>query len=209
MKKIISSLSLVLLSLVIILQEPLAAEYPWKLRIKKDSISVYTRRVEGSPIFEFKADVIVDEPLEKVIHFFEDETKITQWYYQCVKAEVVRKNSPAETVFYFVINLAWPVTDRDCVFNQIKSVDPKSGTVIYTSCALPNDLPKQKGNIRVLFLNASWHFTPLKGGRTEIYFQQHSDPGGSIPSLLVNRLSVETPFHCLNNLRRMIGEIKD
>ncbi len=187
----------------------MAVEYPWQLRMDKDEIAVYTRKVEASPILEFKASVIVHEPLDKVVHFFEDESNLIQWYYQCVRAEVVRKKGIGERIFYFVINLGWPVKDRDCVFSQIKSLDSKSGAVSYTICALPETLPKKKGMIRVLFLNATWRFTPLKDGRTEIYFQQHSNPGGSIPVFLVNKLSVEIPYHCLNNLRKMIGEIKD
>jgi hypothetical protein len=187
----------------------MAVEYPWQLRMNKDGIAVYTRRVEASPILEFRASVIVNEPLDKVINFFEDENNLTKWYYQCVRAEVVRKKSLGEKIFYFVINLAWPVTDRDCVFSQIKSLNSSSGAVSYTICALPGTLPREKGKIRVLFLNATWRFTPLNDGRTEIYFQQHSNPGGSIPPFLVNKLSVETPFHCLNNLRNMVSEIKD
>ena len=191
------------------LQASIPKEYPWQLRLNKEEILVYTRRVENSPIVEFKANVIVNEPLEKVVRFFEDEKNMTNWYYQCVRAEVVRKKSIGEKMFYFVINLAWPVSDRDCVFNQIKSLDSGSGAVSYTLCALPDDLPKQRGKIRVLSLNATWRFTPLKGGRTEIYFQQHRNPGGSIPALLVNKLSVEIPFNCLKNLRQMIGDLKD
>ena len=190
-------------------QGAMAIEYPWQLRLERDGIAVYTRRVEASPILEFKSSVIVNEPLEKVISFFEDETNLIRWYYQCVRAEVVRKNSLGERIFYFVINLGWPVKDRDCVFTQVKSLDPASGVISYNLCALPETLPRKKGKVRVLFLDATWRFTPLEGNRTEIYFQQHSNPGGSVPVFLVNRLSVEIPFHCLNNLRRMIGEIKD
>lgn len=189
-------------------QAAMALEYPWQLRLERDGIAVYTRRVEASLIVEFKSSVIVNEPLDKVISFFEDESNLTRWYYQCVRAEVVRKKSLGERIFYFVINLGWPVKDRDCVFSQVKSLDPASGAISYALCALPETLPREKGKVRVLFLNATWRFTPLEKNRTEIYFQQHSNPGGSVPVFLVNKLSLEIPFHCLNNLRRMIGEIK-
>lgn len=190
-------------------QEAMAVEYPWQLRMNKEEIAVYTRKVEASPILEYRANVIVDEPLAKVIRFFEDVKEMPQWYYQCVQAELVQREDLDKKIFYFVLRLPWPVTERDCVFSQIKSINPDNGAVSYIISALPERLPKQKGKIRVLSLNSIWRFTPLKNGRTEIYFQQHSNPGGSIPSFLVNKLSVEIPFYSLKNLRKMIKELKD
>jgi hypothetical protein len=187
----------------------MAAQYPWQLKMHKDGISVYTRKVEASPILEYKADLIVDQPLAKVISFFEDEKKMPQWYYQCVQAELVQKESAEKKIFYFVLHLPWPVTERDSVFSQSKLINPNDGTVNYIISALPERLPKQKGKIRVLSINSIWSFTPLKDGRTKVYFQQHSNPGGSIPSFLVNKLSVEIPFNSLKNLRKMLKEIKD
>jgi hypothetical protein len=187
----------------------MAAEYPWQLRMNKDEIRVYTRKVEASSILEYKANVIVDEPLAKMIRFFEDVKKMPQWYYQCVQAELVQAEDKEKKIYYFVLHLPWPVTERDCVFSQIKSFNPDNGAVSYIISALPERLPGQKGKIRVLSLNSIWRFTPLKDGRTEVYFQQHSNPGGSIPSFLVNKLSVEIPFYSLKNLRKMAKELKD
>jgi hypothetical protein len=190
-------------------QAAIPAEYPWQLRLNKEEILVYTRRVEASPILEFKANIIVDEPLDKVVRFFEDEKNMTQWYYQCVRAELVQKESVGKKIFYFVLHLPWPVTERDCVFSQIKSINPDNGVVSYIISVLPERLLEQKGKIRVLSLNSIWRFVPLKDGRTEVYFQQHSNPGGSIPSFLINKLSVEIPFYSLKNLSKMVKDIKE
>ena len=185
------------------------AEHPWQLQIKKDGISVSTRKVDGSPILEYKADVIVDAPLPKATSIFEDDTKTPLWYHNCTYAELVEGKIPDQRVSYIVLRLPWPVSERDSVFQSVRSLDPESGTVTYSQSALPTRLPERKGRIRVIYLNSVWRFTPLADGRTEIYFQQHSDPGGSIPAFLVNRLSVEIPFYSLKNLRKLILESKE
>jgi len=185
-----------------------AADFPWQLRVKDDGITVYTRKVEGSPILAFKADMTIDAPLDKVVRFYEDEKKLPQWYYQCVRAEVIETESAEQQIFYFVVHLPWPVTERDSVFRRTKSVDPASGTVTYSATALPKRLPVEKGKIRVQALDSTWHFTPLGGGRTAVRFEQHSDPGGSIPAFLVNKLVVDIPFNSLKNMRKMILDIK-
>ena len=71
---------------------------------------------------------------------------------------------------------------------------------------LPDELPLKKGMVRVQAINSVWRFTPLADGQTEIYFQQHSDPGGSIPALLVNRLVKDIPFNTLKNFRQFIKD---
>ncbi|MCX5699291.1 MAG: START domain-containing protein [Candidatus Omnitrophica bacterium] len=190
------------------LEEASAAEYPWKLRINKEEITVYTRKVEASPILEYKANMIVGAKLDKVIRFFEDVKKMPQWYYQCIQAGPLASESAEKQIIYFVLHLPWPVAERDCVFSWVKSLDPVSREVSYTLSVVSGKFPEQKGKIRVLDLNSIWRFTPLKDGRTEVYFQQHSNPGGSIPLFLVNKLSVEIPFYSLKNLRKMINEIE-
>lgn len=198
-----------LASLFFSLEEIFAAEYPWKLRINKEEIVVYTRKVEASPILEYKASMIVEVPLAKLIRLFEDVKKMPQWYYQCVQAEFLPSEVAKKQIIYFVLHLPWPVSERDCVFSWFKSSDSVSKEVSYTLSAVSGKFPEQKGKIRVTYLNSIWRFTPLKDGRTEVYFQQHSNPGGIIPSFLVNKLSVEIPFYTLRNLRRMVKEIKD
>ena len=198
----------ILASLSSLLKETSAAEYPWKLRINKEEITVYTRKVEASPILEYKANMVIKVPLDKAIHFFEDIKNIPKWYYQCVQAELIQSDSP-ENIIYFVSRLPWPVTARDCVFSWIKSINQVSGEVIYTLHTVSGKFPEQKGRIRVIYIKSHWRFSPLKDGRTEVYFQQHSDPGGIIPVFLVNKLSVEIPFYSFKNFRKMIQESKN
>jgi hypothetical protein len=181
-----------------------AAEHPWQLKKEKEGISVSTRKVDGSPVLEYKANTIASAPLAKVISVFEDDAKIPLWYYQCVHAEVVGGKLPDQKIYYVVMHLPWPVTERDSIFQGIRSIDPASGVVTYTQSALPTYLPERKGKIRVLYLKSVWRFTSLADGSTEIYFQQHSNPGGSVPGFLVNSLSVEIPFYSLKNLRNSI-----
>ncbi|MBF0532592.1 MAG: hypothetical protein HQL23_05775 [Candidatus Omnitrophica bacterium] len=186
-----------------------SAEHPWQTRIKKDGITVSTRKVDGSPIIEYQADVIVDASLAQVTALFEDDLKTPLWYYQCVKAESVEKIIPDKKISYVVLHLPFPVAERDAVFQTIRSTDPASGVVTYIQTALPTRLPEHKGKIRVLYLNSIWRFAPQADGRTEMYFRQHSNPGGSIPVFLVNKLSVEIPFYSLKNFRKLVLKTKE
>jgi len=106
-----------------------AVEYPWQLRVKKDNISVSTRKVDGAAILEFKSDTTVSAPIDQAIALFEDEKRIPEWYYQCTNMKIVQDKGPSEKVFYLVLHLPWPVSERDVAFRRLKSVDSSTGSV--------------------------------------------------------------------------------
>ena len=181
-----------------------AEQSPWQLRQSREGIPVYTRKVAGSPILEYKANVIVDAPISKAVALFEDEKQIRRWYFQCVRSELVENEGPQKEIIYLILHLPWPVAPRDFVFRRTKSEDPANGTISYSLTALPNRLPMVKGMIRVKSIESVWRFTPLPNGQTEVYFQQHTDPAGSIPSSIVNKRAVQTPYNSLKNFRKLL-----
>ena len=183
--------------------QAMAAEYPWQLKRDKDGIKVYTRKVEGSPVLEYKATVTIKAPMADVIALYEDESRFPQWFYQCVEAKLLKDEGPDRKIIYFVLSLPWPVSQRDTVFRRTKLVDAQ-GAVTYDLTALPDEIPRHKGRVRVPYLKTIWRFTALPDGSTEVYFQQHSDAGGFIPPMIVNKLVVDIPFHSLKNLRKLI-----
>ncbi len=182
-----------------------AEQSPWQLRNRQDGIPVYTRKVEGSPILEYKANVIVDAPIPKVIALFEDEKQIARWYYQCVHSELVENEGPNKKVIYLILHLPWPVVARDFVFRRTRFDDPANGIISYSLTALPDRLPLAKHMIRVHSIESLWIFKSLPNGQTELFFQQHTDPAGSIPASLLNLKAVDTPYYSLKNFRKLIA----
>ena len=180
------------------------SQSPWQLKRSQDGIPVYTRKVDGSPILEYKANVIVDAPISKVITLFEDEKQIPRWYYQCVHAEMVENDGPKQEVIYLILHLPWPVASRDFVFKRTKLEDTKD-LVSYSLTALPDRLPLVKGMIRVQTIKSFWTFKSLPNDQTQIFFQQHTDPAGSVPISIINQLAVQTPFYTLKNFRKLIS----
>ena len=183
-----------------------AAEYPWELKKNEDGIRVSVRKVEGSSILEYQGTVVVNAAPEAVIRLFEEDRRIPEWFHQCSEARLIRANTPEDKILYFVISMPWPVTDRDLVFRRVRSQDPATGAVEYRSSSLSGVYPEQGGKVRMPYLKGFWRFTPLADGRTEIYYQQHSEVGGHIPDWLVNRLAVNIPFNSLFHFRQQLSK---
>jgi hypothetical protein len=186
-----------------------AAEYPWKVKKDEDGIRVSVRKVEGSSILEYKGTVVVDASPEAVVRLFEEDGRMPEWFHQCTEVRLLRANSPEDKALYFVISMPWPVKDRDLVFRRVRSRDPATGSVEYRTSSLSEVYPEQDGKVRMPYLKGLWRFTPLGDGRTEIYYQQHSEVGGHIPNWLVNKLAVNIPFNSLSRFRRLLLKPKD
>jgi len=180
-----------------------AEDSPWQLKETKGAIPVYTRKVEGSPIVEYKANVIVDAPIDKAIALFEDPKQIRRWYYQCVRSELVTDEGPDQKIIYLILHLPWPVAPRDFIFRRTRTKEA-DGTITYSLTALPDKLPLVKGMIRVNSIKSIWSFKSLPKDQTQIFFQQHTDPAGSIPPSVINQIAVQTPYNSLKNFRKLL-----
>ena len=181
-----------------------ADETAWELKKDAEGIQVYTRKVEGSPIKEFKGIMVAKIPLDRVIAVFEDTPSACEWMHNCEEFKQLEEKSPDERIFYLHQKLQWPVSDRDVVTYRIRKQDPQTKAVSYTFSEVPGLYPLQKDRVRMLFIRTLWRFTPREDGKVEVYYQVHLDPGGKIPKWVVNQLSVDVPFYTLERFRKFL-----
>ena len=183
-----------------------AREHLWELQKNQEGIKVFTRPVEGSSIYEFKAQTIVNAPLEKVAAFYERVDRISEWFHRSKEVRLLTRLSETESLVYFAADLPWPLSDRDGVYRRLRTDDKSKGTVIYNLSSAGDIYPRQKGRVRVLYLNAEWRFQHLPDNRTAVHFRMHTAAGGFIPPALINTFTVPLPFKTLRNFRALVNE---
>ncbi len=181
-----------------------AAEPSWQLQKDKNGIRVFTRSVEASPVLEFRAETEIHAPLGTVTSFYEQVERLTQWFYRCKEAQLLKEVSADESLVYFAADLPWPLSDRDGIYRRLKTVDTATGVVSYQLSAANDRYPAQEGRVRVEFLDAEWRFTPQPKGMTRVYYRMHTSAGGFIPVAIVNRFTVSLPFKTLRKLRSIL-----
>lgn len=192
-----------LISILLLLAVDQAAA--WTLVKEQDGIQVQTRKIADSPIAESLAKVTVESKLAPLVAIILDAGNQHHWIDSVDHSESVEQISATRSYNYTLSKAPWPVADRDAVVLTEASQDPATHVVQVRSHATPDRLPEKKGVVRVKKVDSLWTLTPQPGGKVEISYLVHSDPGGHIPAWLINSMISDQPFNTLKNLRNIIG----
>ncbi|CAK1862216.1 hypothetical protein F0248_10325 [Vibrio crassostreae] len=177
----------------------------WKLVRDKKGIEVYNRKIEGNDFKEFRAEADIQANLTSIIALFTDTSVGTQWVENIDEMEEIEHFSEAHTVTKTYTKAPWPVSDREAIVENFIEQDPDTLIVIINQHGRPNYRPNDdKHIVRVTHLESRWILTPLDNNTTHISYQVLSDPGGSIPSWLINMVAVSQPYKTLLGLSEML-----
>ena len=179
----------------------------WELKENKNGVKVYIRDVAGSDVEEFKGETTAKTNLGSLLNIMDDFNNYPSWAYNCPYAERVKKVSVSEGYAYTVLKTPWPVTDRDLVTHYVITQNPTTKIVTLKIDAVSGYVP-DKGNVRMTYLKGFYQFTPLKNGTIQIVYQVHSDPGGSVPTSIINMFIVDAPYYSLLNLKNKVENPK-
>ena len=176
----------------------------FSLEKDKNGVKVYTRKIEGSALKEFKGITSIKTSLTSLVALMDDTAAYTQWLYNVTEAKLIQKINYNERVTYTVIHAPWPVSDRDTVTYSKIVQDPKSKIITIHLKGQPDKMPPQGGKVRVPALKGFWQFIPNKNGYVTVIYQVHSEPGGSIPDAIANSTTTDIPYNTLLNMHKQV-----
>jgi len=180
----------------------------WNLEKDKKGVKVFTRKIEGSTLKEFKAITVISTSLMSLVALMDDAESYTRWLHEVTAAKVIEKINLKERITMTVIHAPWPVSDRDTVTYSKITQDPKSKIVTIYMRGMPEKMAPQAGKVRVTKLKGFWQFIPNGNGSVTVIYQLHSEPGGSLPDALANSTVVDLPYHTLVNMHKIVKEEK-
>ncbi len=178
----------------------------WEKEFTKDGITVYTRPVEGSSLKEFKGEGIINAPLEVCRNVIDDTENHTKWRPDCIESKFLKAEG-SDLFSYSETKAPWPVSNRDVIV-KTQVTETKDKVVYDFSAADRQDLmPLKNGVVRMTKLTGMWILV-RKGNETQVTYQAKVDPGGSIPSWLANKTSIDQPYKSLLGLKEMVKDPK-
>ena len=177
---------------------PLAHADDWNVAKDEDGIKISLSEVAGSEYKAYRGVTVIKEPLAKVKALQEDVVGACAWIHEC-KSQKLLKHEGDQTWTYTQFNTPWPVTARDSILHVTTTQDA-DGSLTRKLEGVPKYQPEEKGFVRVSQVEGFWKLVP-KGDTTEVTYQVHTEPGGSVPSWLANKFVVDAPFNTLKALK--------
>ena len=170
----------------------------WKVAKNEDGIKVSLSEVPGSDYKAYQGVTLMKTTMAKLRALQDDVPGACAWIHEC-KTQKLLKHEGAQSWTYTQFNTPWPVTARDSVLH-ITTEQGADGSVTRRIEAVPTYQPEEKGFVRVAAANGFWKLVP-KGDSTEVTYQVHTEPGGSVPAMVANKFVVDAPFKTLQGLK--------
>lgn len=199
---------------LLLLVAPLAhAEIPlessdWKLHAERDNIKIYTKKHNDSNFQAFKAVALLNSPITNIMAVMANPHSCVEWVHGCVESWGFDEESFRKRYAYSVNDLPWPVQDRDYVLEINTSNNAETGEFSMSMYAVADKRPKDPKYVRVTVAETHYFFRPQGEDKTEMIWLQHTEPGGSIPSWLVNALIVDIPIKSMKSLEKVANSEK-
>lgn len=178
----------------------------WEKIIDERGIVVYKRAIPGSSLVEFRAVGSIRAPMIRAAAVLRNSGREREWMESCVEARVLEWTSPLDaTIYNRTESPFFLISDRDLVAQARTTVDYEAKTIaIHFRSVEHRRAPRIDGVVRMPDVRGMWKFRRLDANLTELEYVLRADPGGAIPSWLVNWASERIPFNTILKLREQV-----
>ncbi|MGV3587529.1 MAG: START domain-containing protein [Adhaeribacter sp.] len=182
------------------------AQDNWELKKNENGIAVYTRGIANEKLKEIRVICELPGTTAGLISVLQNVSGHADWVYLTEKATLVKKLSPNSLVYYTTTDMPWPVTDRDLVVEFSYQEIPGTKNLAIQAKSAEGYVPPKKGYVRVPYSLATWEVAPVAKDKIKIDYVFRVNPGGTIPSWLVNMAAATGPYNTFVKLREILAE---
>jgi len=186
----------------------LTSTIDWELRKSSKGIFVYTKQSPNSDIKEVKCVTNFQSNLKNLVYFIKDISAHPQYIYQCKNSFIIKIVNDSELYYYHETAAPWPVANRYGVIYYKITQNNITKVVSIKSNGVLGMYPNQPDLVEVPVLTANWTFTPKSDGTVDGEYYLYLNPGGNIPSWLINLFVVDGPYNTITNMKEMLKKEK-
>jgi hypothetical protein len=162
----------------------------WEVKTKNSIVTVYARNKKDSPIQEYKSVGIIPAAPEAVFKVLTDFNHYKEIMPYTEESKIISTEQDGKVVYFYSLLNAPLVSRRDyvirVVLDQSNWKDGKGFLKTSWTCAKTN-LGLKQGVVRVKVNQGSWILESWERNKTRATYYLYTDPGGSLPSFVINR----------------------
>ncbi len=176
----------------------------WELKKEEDGIKVFLRKNQESGINEVLIRFEAEASLEKAVSILRNPDNYQSWVKNCEESRRLEMGPDGECLYYSRIHFPWPIPDRDIVVSSRLFRMKKESQVVIQSTGLPDRIPETPKVVRIAKLASRWTLT--EQGNGSLFLENHliTDPGGTLPSWLINLAVDKGPLESAAALRKQL-----
>jgi len=178
------------------------AQGKWELKKNENGIEVFTRKAAKGNIKELRVVCELDATKVQLINMLEDISDYNSWVYSNKKSTVLKTITPQNIIYYTESHLPWPIKDRDLIIEL--NITPTPDVLSIVAKSLPAYLPQNNNYIRVPYSLAQWKVTQAPNNKLKVDYTFSVDPGGNIPSWIVNATLTIGPYNSFLKLKEIL-----
>ena len=200
--------ALVALLLLVPFNTHAAEKLPWEQIASEEGITVWKQSVPGTSFVAFRGRGIVDADIYDVFSVLYDVDNKTDLMANCVDYRLLKYKSAGKVIVYNHIGSPFfLISDRDSVIETQVIFEPEKKQIVANFFKGDDKLlPPRSGIVRTKALEGKWVLRATEDGKTDLTYQAVADPGGLLPSWLVNLASRKLPYRTIKNMRVQVKQ---
>jgi START domain-containing protein len=168
------------------LPDPLDPE-GWIVASEEGDVTISMRSWPDSDFYAIKIDQTFDTNLSNVVGHLLDDSRYQNWIPDLKSARIIRQlDEQKSRSVYMHLEMPWPLDDRDSIIGQRITQNPETLVVTIKEWNEGASLPEKHDVVRSPRINSEYVLIPLSPNKVRSIWQGHQEPGGSVPSFLVN-----------------------
>jgi len=104
----------------------LQAQNNWELKVDRDGIKVYTKKLDSSPLKAVKTVCTINTSLSVLTAVLLDVNGSLDWVYSTKSITLLKQVSPSELIYYSEIDVPWPASNRDFIVGIVVTQDERT-----------------------------------------------------------------------------------
>ena len=176
----------------------------WEMVKEANNTKVYTRKTSDSDYEQIRIVTKVQAPISEIVNALEDVNYHQEWVYETKETKLLEKRGVGDFEYYALMNMPFPVKDRDIIIGVKRSQDPNTKVVDIKSVALLNKMEEKPKRVRIKTFLSTYTISPLDNQWVEVDYFMSADPGGKLPAWIVNMFTVKGPVATMESMVELI-----
>lgn len=184
-----------------------AQDTQWERIKKEDGIEVFARKEADGKYYVIKVITETRTKLSALVALLKDADNYTEWMHAAEESRLLKRYNKYEFSYYLHSDVPWPAQDRDVVIKtHIKQRDDK--VIVTHSHNIKGEVAPKEDITRMKYLNASWKFTPIAGGKVKIIYQGKFRTHDYLPDWLQEEVYHIAPYNTIKNMCEVVSRPK-